>query len=104
MAKWDLSKLGTSQEVDYVNSPPHYNSTIECIDAMEAMTEGAAVNTHAAYCWQSAFKYLWRWPYKKKPVEDLRKCIWYLERLIDILENPDVDSNNIDVPFRHHNL
>ena len=44
MAKWDLSKLGTSQEVDYVNSPPHYNSTIECIDAMEAMTEGAAIS------------------------------------------------------------
>jgi len=94
MAKWDLSKLGTSQEVDYVNSPPHYNSTIECIDAMEAMTEGATVNTHAAYCWQSAFKYLWRWPYKNG-LQDLKKARWYLDRLIQEYESePPEESDN----------
>jgi hypothetical protein len=27
-------------------------------------------------------KYLWRYGYKGKPVEDLKKCAWYLERLI----------------------
>ncbi len=69
-----------------VNHPQHYNSTIECIDAMEAMTENAAVDPHASYCWQAAFKYVWRWPYKENPVQDLKKAQWYLNRLIDLLE------------------
>jgi hypothetical protein len=52
---------------------------------MEAMSEGAKVAPHAAYCWQNAFKYLWRWPYKNG-LEDLKKCRWYLDRLIEELE------------------
>jgi hypothetical protein len=30
----------------------------------------------------NAMKYLWRFHYKGKPVEDLRKCRWYVDRLI----------------------
>lgn len=75
---------------DMVNSPPHYNaSSIECIDAMKAMSQANDaswnVSNHMAYCWQNAFKYLWRWPYKNG-VEDLKKCRWYLDRLIKELE------------------
>jgi hypothetical protein len=33
-------------------------------------------------------KYLHRWRYKTKPVEDLKKARWYLERLIAELEAP----------------
>ena len=75
---------------DAVNRPPHYNkSPIECIDAMEAMASGVDIPSHEAYCWQNAFKYLWRWPYKNG-LEDLKKCRWYLDRLIQkIEENPD---------------
>lgn len=72
---------------DMVNRPPHYNKArIECIDAMEAMASGASVEPHAAYCWQNAFKYLWRFPYKEKPIEDLKKARWYLDRLISEME------------------
>lgn len=72
---------------DAVNSPAHYNvAGIECIDAMEAMSEDADLPAHAAYCWQNSFKYLWRWPYKNG-VEDLKKCRWYLDRLINSLED-----------------
>jgi hypothetical protein len=73
---------------DLVNNPPHYNEgSIECIEAMRAMADGVLnVSAHEAYCWQNAFKYLWRWPYKNG-VEDLKKCRWYLERLIEQLEN-----------------
>tara|TARA_A200000159_G_scaffold163136_1_gene188594 strand:+ start:2845 stop:3195 length:351 start_codon:yes stop_codon:yes gene_type:complete len=78
--------------MDVVNKPPHYNaSSIECIDAMKAMSEGSVgkqkhtVSNHQAYCWQNSFKYLWRWPYKNG-VEDLKKCRWYLDRLIEELE------------------
>jgi hypothetical protein len=79
--------LGSGSE-DFVNNPPHYNEgSIECIEAMKAMADGVSnVTAHEAYCWQNAFKYLWRWPYKNG-VEDLKKCRWYLDRLIKQLEN-----------------
>ena len=79
---------------DPVNSPPHYNSgEIECIDAMAAMAEGSGVPEHPAYLWQNSFKYLWRWPYKSKPLEDLRKCRWYLDRLISQIEHEHTKDN-----------
>ena len=78
--------LKERSDVDNVNHPKHYNSAgIECIDAMEAMVEGATVDAHVAYCWQNAFKYLWRWPYKNG-LEDLKKARWYLDRIIERIE------------------
>ena len=64
MTKWTLSKITDS--FDPVDRPEHYNqSGLECIDAMKAMADGVLnVSAHEAYCWQNAFKYLWRWPYK----------------------------------------
>jgi|TARA_R110002074_G_scaffold243669_2_gene415315 hypothetical protein len=90
---FEKSILGSGSE-DFVNNPPHYNKgSIECIEAMKAMSDGVASSSphgwqmqlHGAYCWQNAFKYLWRWPYKNG-VEDLRKCRYYLDRLIKELE------------------
>lgn len=83
---FDAEERMASLDRDMVNSPPHYNQTIECIDAMEAMSAGSGVAPHAAYCWQNSFKYLWRWPYKDKPLEDLKKARWYLDRLIEELQ------------------
>ena len=81
MAKWK------ELPVDMVNNPPQYNTGgIECIDAMKAMSEGSYVEPHHAYCWQDAFKYIWRWPYKNG-VEDVRKAKWYNVLLINELEN-----------------
>jgi len=76
------------QQSDLVNSPPHYNNgEIECIDAMAAMSNGVNVDPHTAHVWQTAFKYLWRWPKKGRPLEDLKKCRWYLDRTISRIEN-----------------
>jgi len=75
---------------DMVNSPPHYSkSRIECIDAMASMAEGADMSSHASYCWQSVFKYLWRFPYKGKTVEDLEKAQYFLNRLIEEMKKGD---------------
>jgi hypothetical protein len=52
---------------------------------MEALVEGSDCEPHVAYCWQNAFKYLWRWPYKGG-LEDLKKARWYLDRMISQLE------------------
>ena len=75
---------------DPVERPRHYNNgSVECIDAMKAMTDGSLVRPHASHLWQTAFKYLWRWPYKAKRLEDLRKCAWYLQRLIETIEKEE---------------
>ncbi len=69
---------------DMVNKPPHYQGRVECIDALEAATEG--LNGIEAVCTANAIKYLWRWK-RKNGIEDLRKAHWYIERLIGKLDN-----------------
>ena len=66
---------------DIVNHPPHYTAGgIECIDALEAAT----IELHGieAVCTANAIKYLWRWK-MKNGTEDLKKAIWYINRIID---------------------
>lgn len=74
---------------DPVNHPGHYTQGgIECIDAIEA-----AIGVHAdpvgAFLTGQVIKYSWRWPLKSKPIEDLKKARWYLERLIKYLEEKE---------------
>ena len=69
-----------SDAVDMVNSPPHYNQTgIECIHAISAATGDG----FKYYLQGNILKYLWRFDYKDKPVEDLEKARWYLDKLIE---------------------
>ncbi len=35
----------------------------------------------------SFFKYIWRWPHKEDPLNDLKKAEFYLKNLINRLEN-----------------
>ena len=66
--------------VDMVNSPPHYNQTgIECIHAISAATDKG----FKYYLQGNVMKYLWRFDYKDKPLEDLQKAKWYLDKLIE---------------------
>tara|TARA_Y100001963_G_C6608234_1_gene365830 strand:+ start:103 stop:426 length:324 start_codon:yes stop_codon:yes gene_type:complete len=68
---------------DMVNHPPHYNKAgIETIEAIKAMTD----NGFEYYLQGNIMKYLWRYRYKNG-VEDLKKAQWYLNELIDVLEN-----------------
>ena len=66
--------------VDMVNSPPHYNQTgIECIHAISAATGDG----FKYYLQGNIMKYLWRFDYKDKPLEDLKKAQWYLDKLVE---------------------
>jgi len=66
--------------VDMVNNPPHYNQTgIECIHAISAATDKG----FKYYLQGNIMKYLWRFDYKDKPLEDLQKAKWYLDKLIE---------------------
>lgn len=66
---------------DPVNSPSHYTlGSVECIDAVEAATEG--LTGFEGFCTGNAMKYIWRWKHKGG-AEDLDKAVWYLNRLAD---------------------
>ena len=66
-----------------VEHPDHYNTgAIEAIEAIKASMDS---EQYFGYLKGNVMKYLWRYDYKEKPVEDLRKADWYLNRLIDAL-------------------
>lgn len=78
-----LNKKGSSIR-DNVNHPSHYNqSGLECIDAMEAAT----INKVGleAVCVAMVIKYLWRYE-AKNGIEDAKKALWYLNKLIERME------------------
>ena len=69
---------------DNVNHPSHYTQgSIECIEALEAAT----VNKQGieAICVANIIKYLWRYE-SKNGLEDVKKAQWYLQKLVDNLE------------------
>lgn len=70
-----------------VNHPKHYTKgNIECIDAIaEAIKELQGME---AMCTGNAIKYLWRWKHKNG-IEDLQKCIFYINKLISIKEKEE---------------
>lgn len=70
--------------IDNVNHPQHYTSgKVECIDALEAAT--SELKGIEAVCTANAIKYLWRWKLKNGS-EDLKKARWYLDKLIQHVE------------------
>lgn len=72
------------EEADNVNNPPHYNyGTVECIEAIE---ESMTPESFRGYLKGNCMKYLWRYERKGKALEDLRKAQWYLDKLIDEVE------------------
>lgn len=71
-----------------VNHPKHYNTgKIEVIDAIEDWQLG--------FCDGNVIKYVSRHRHKGKPIEDLKKAKWYLERLIKQYERENLIENSI---------
>ena len=77
--QWDALRT-KKVPADPVEQPDHYNKG--AIEAIEAIKASMPENEFRGYLKGNALKYLWRYDYKGKPVEDLRKCRWYIERLI----------------------
>ena len=80
--EWDgVSILAKKpKKADPVEQPDHYNKG--SIEAIEAIKASMPEHEFKGYLKGNALKYLWRYDYKGKPVEDLRKCRWYIDRLI----------------------
>jgi uncharacterized protein DUF3310 len=69
------------RERDMVNNPPHYTfGKFEVIDVVE--------DWQLDFNLGNAIKYIARHRHKGKPLEDLKKAKWYLERAIKNLEKP----------------
>ena len=82
-AKEQQVKYLSGKKEDMVNHPPHYNKAgIETIQAIKAMTDKG----FEFYLQGNIMKYLWRYRYKNG-AEDLKKAQWYLNELIDVVEN-----------------
>jgi hypothetical protein len=77
---------------DPVNHPEHYASGgIECIEAIEAsMGEEAFLGYLKGNC----IKYLWRYE-QKGGSESLRKCQWYLSRLISCVQCQEAAAQEV---------
>ena len=69
-----------------VNHPGHYNqSGIETIEAIKSATGNAGFE---GYCVGNIVKYVSRYKYKNG-LEDLKKALWHIERLITEVEKDD---------------
>ena len=72
-------------ESDNVNKPSHYNKgKYEAIDIILDVVKGLPGDQAALV--SNILKYVIRYPYKNG-VEDLKKCQWYLNKLIEIKQN-----------------
>lgn len=90
MLKESMDNYIPQVEVDNVNHPKHYEGNIECIDAMQ---EVLGKHGTISFCIGNAFKYIWRC--KKKhptPIEDLKKCRWYIDKALELLESEDKEK------------
>ena len=68
---------------DMVNHPPHYKQRgMEVIDVIEA---GIGDQGFIGYLLGNILKYLLRFRHKGKPIEDVKKARWYLDKLIAVV-------------------
>jgi len=81
----DFKDCWNEKDSDAVNSPEHYNyGKVECIEAIE---ESMPPEAFKGYLKGNTMKYLWRYERKGKPLEDLKKARWYLDKLIQKKED-----------------
>jgi len=81
MHEYDEDK---GEPADLVNEPSHYtDGGIQCIDYLKDNMDSLM---YMGFLEGNTKKYLHRYRYKGKPVEDLKKARWYLDRLIKEME------------------
>ena len=95
-SEWDTGSTGWSKASDAiteaVDHPPHYNNgDIETIDyIVDVLGPMGAVN----YCHGNVLKYTGSRLFNKdKPVQDARKAIWYLNKMVELLEEDERDNS-----------
>lgn len=82
--------------IDYVNHPPHYTAgKYETIDIIEDVL---SIEGLKGMCIGNALKYLTRAgkKYPDKEIEDLKKAVWYINKIIEVMENNKIMEENND--------
>lgn len=79
----EVKRMPVATNPDPVNSPPHYQGGIECI---EYIRQVLGEDGFRAYCLGNVIKYTHRHEYKGKPLEDLKKAQYYLNAAVSTLE------------------
>ena len=74
-----------AQAAEMVHDPPHYTSgEVETMDAIDAALGPLRFE---GYCIGQCLKYLWRYRRKGRPLQDLQKAQWYLDRALSIRQS-----------------
>ena len=74
---------------DMVNHPSHYTSGgVECIDAITSALS-SYVDSVDSWLVGQVIKYLWRAPLKGKYEEDIKKAQFYLNRLVEKIDEKE---------------
>jgi hypothetical protein len=77
------SEIWKAQNHDAVNHPNHYcKGGVECLDAIKA----ALGDKYEGFLAGNVLKYVYRYP-DKNGVEDCKKALFYLDKLIEELSN-----------------
>jgi len=80
----------TAPKSDEVNKPEHYNvGSIECVDYIKQQLGPAGF---IAYCEGNAIKYFHRYKYKGKMVQDLQKHQWYVNKMLEAMNDNKVSG------------
>ena len=73
-----------SSNYDPVARPAHYNmGGVECIDYIKQVL---GLDGFIAYCHGNMLKYQHRYRFKRKPVEDMHKAHWYLNKMLETMK------------------
>jgi|TARA_R110000782_G_scaffold269681_1_gene368259 hypothetical protein len=73
-----------SENYNSVSKPFHYNTgDIECIDYIKQVLGNEGF---IAYCQGNMIKYQHRHRYKQKPVEDMEKAAWYMDKMMQTMK------------------
>jgi len=81
------------KEKEMVNHPEHYNELtlagkpVETIDLIKTFANMPGTTQYNGFLMGTIIKYLSRYPYKEKPLQDLEKAKWYLDKLIEEVKN-----------------
>lgn len=75
-----------------INHPAHYTDDTKPCECIE-------VAQYHSFCVGNAIKYVWRHRLKGRPLEDLQKAEWYLQRAID-----NGEKCRLGDPLDAHNL
>lgn len=72
-------------EFDIIEKPEHYNyGKVECIDVIkDILGEQGFID----YCHGNAVKYIFRAKHKDSFVDNIKKAVWYLNRIVEESEN-----------------